>query len=151
MARERIQTALIMEDDVDWDVMLKAQMVEIARGTRYLQNITSKDKPHSPYGDNWWLLSTGNCGVSIKTEYDQKHWVIDNDPTVIPWKHRKLFRHPNAKPKELSGMNTRLIFGLKGFICTASYAISLTGATNTMYDQGVLPHAKPVCPLPFPH
>lgn len=37
MVEEGIQTALIMEDDADWDVLLKSQMVEFARGVRYLQ------------------------------------------------------------------------------------------------------------------
>ena len=142
MARERIQSALIMEDDVDWDVMLKAQMTELARGTRYLQGAVSS--PHSPYGDDWWLISTGHCGISIKTGEDQAHWVIDDDPTVVPWKHRQLFRHPDTRPHGLGGANTRLMFGLKGFICTASYAMSIKGALRVLYDQGILPNAKPV-------
>ena len=33
MIDENIQTALILEDDADWDVALKYQMVEFARGS----------------------------------------------------------------------------------------------------------------------
>lgn len=35
--RKQISTALIMEDDSDWDMNLKAQMIEFARGTRSQQ------------------------------------------------------------------------------------------------------------------
>ncbi|KAF5854720.1 hypothetical protein ETB97_000469, partial [Aspergillus alliaceus] len=45
----QIATALIFEDDADWDVSLKSQLVEFARGARALQNTTTV--PVSPYGD----------------------------------------------------------------------------------------------------
>jgi hypothetical protein len=37
MVLEHIQFALVIEDDADWDVLLKAQMTEFARGTRFLR------------------------------------------------------------------------------------------------------------------
>ena len=49
MAQETIQTALIMEEDADWDVMLKVQMLEIALGAPYVQD--SMNLKRSLYGD----------------------------------------------------------------------------------------------------
>jgi hypothetical protein len=145
MVRERIETALIMEDDGDWDVMIKSQMQEIARGTRHLQH--AEGESNSPYGDDWFLITTGHCGTYIDTERDQEQLVIDNDPTVPRWKQRQLFNGPITSPKEINGPHTRLVFGLRGVVCSSSYAISLKGVTGLLYDQNVLPNAKPVCHL----
>jgi hypothetical protein len=155
MTREHIQTALILEDDVDWDVMIKAQMAEVARGARYLQQqgqaqeYAVSPSYGSPYGDNWWLLVTGHCAITIDTAVDQEHWVIDNDPTVVPTIHRQLFFGADMKPIELQGPHTRVMFGLKRFVCTGSYAISLAGVGKMLYDQQMLPNARPVCLLVF--
>ena len=143
MVQENIQTALIIEDDVDWDVMIKAQMTEIARGSKHLSH--KNDKPsHSPYGDDWWLISTGNCASRDSLKGVQERWVIDNDPTVVPQVHRHLIFGPHTKPQVLSGPNTRLLFDMRSVICTGSYAITMEGASNMIYDQTVLPHARTV-------
>ena len=143
MVQENIQSALIIEDDVDWDVMIKAQMAEVARGSKHLSHSADKAS-HSPYGDSWWLISTGNCATRDNMEGDQERWVIYDDPTVIPPAHRDLFFGPHTKPEVLSGDSTRLLFDMRGVICTGSYAITLEGAKNMIYDQTVLPHARTV-------
>ena len=64
-------SALIMEDDADWDVALKSQLHKFANRTRHLSNaglnsslwITSDTPTNSPYGDDWDLLWLGNCAV----------------------------------------------------------------------------------------
>ncbi|KAL8832372.1 MAG: hypothetical protein Q9170_004908 [Blastenia crenularia] len=64
-------SALIIEDDADWDVALKSQLQTFANRTRTLSNagrneslwITSRTPTHSPYGDDWDLLWLGNCAV----------------------------------------------------------------------------------------
>ncbi len=82
IVRERIQTAMIWEDDVDWDVMVKTQMTEFARGTRHLQDAVAPME--SPYGDGWDILTVGHCGLANDVSEDQRYWVIENDPTAIP-------------------------------------------------------------------
>jgi hypothetical protein len=55
MIEQNIPTALVIEDDADWDIGLKSQLVEFGRGSRWL--LDSDDKAtHSPYGDNWDIL-----------------------------------------------------------------------------------------------
>lgn len=143
MLRENVQSALVIEDDVDWDVLIKTQMTEVARGSKHLFH--KNDKPsHSPYGDDWWLISTGNCATRDNLKGDQERWVINDDPTVVPRVHRHLLFEPQTKPEALSGPNTRLIFDMRTMICTGSYAITLEGARNLIYDQAVLPHARTV-------
>lgn len=142
MLRERIQTALIMEDDIDWDVMIKSQMTEIARGSTFLQR---SNATHSPYGDDWWVLSTGHCGTYVDINRDQEQWVIADDPTAVPVGRRDLMNGPNTAPKELAGVNTRILFTLMGLVCTGSYGISLQGASRILYDQEFGGNAQPVC------
>lgn len=137
-----MQTALIMEDDIDWDVMLKAQMTELARGTRYIQRASETD--HSPYGDGWDIISTGHCGLWNKVNDDQEYWVIENDPTVPNKRHDTFWRKPNLTPAVLSGNQTRVVLSQGKFSCTASYAITLQGAARMIYDQQVLPNAAAI-------
>ena len=142
MVQEKIYSAMIMEDDVDWDVMIKAQMTEVARGARYLQRGSAS--PNSPYGDNWDLLVTGHCGMWNKVGEDQEYWVIKDDPTVIPPSQRKWWRKPNLTPPALQGNHTRVVLSPYHFSCTGSYAISLSGAARALYDQAVMPNAKEI-------
>jgi len=139
MVRERISSALIMEDDVDWDIMLKAQMLEFARGTRHLTRAPLNT--HSPYGDSWDLLTTGHCGVLNRLE-DQEYWVIENDPTAVIPAKRTWQKKPNLTPEILSGDRTRLVFSPSKLSCLGSYALSLQGAARILYDQSILPNAQ---------
>lgn len=140
MINERIQSVLILEDDADWDVMLKSQLVEFARGSRYIQGTTGPT--HSPYGDDWDILWLGHCGAINRMTEDHKCYVIRDDPTVVPTKHRIYpSRRPNYTPPALHGNNTRLVFSPQRSLCTASYAISLRGAHKLVYNQAMTPQA----------
>lgn len=62
--------------------------------------------------------------MSTNTGFDQKHWVISDDPTVVPEEHRDMpFFTPNTKPKELSGKNKRLVFAMDKFMVSTSRAL----------------------------
>ena len=62
-------TALIMEDDADWDVSLKSQLAQFADATRKIENRQRPEDdqlgPHNrtvtPYGSTWDLLWLGIC------------------------------------------------------------------------------------------
>lgn len=133
---------MIMEDDVDWDVMIKSQMTELARGTRFLQNVTMPTL--SPYGDDWNIISTGHCGVNNRIDRDRNYWVVNEDPTVITPAQREWSRKPNLSLDTLAGEHTRLVFNPYKFTCLTSYALSIQGAAQILYDQSILPHAKPI-------
>lgn len=147
MVEEGISTALIMEDDMDWDVRLKSQLQRIAAGTRSFQ--TSPDDglpPASPYGDKWDLLWLGHCGevfpetlpeyesldatspefIALSTKYTMR-----NDPTVPHPSHTAGFQNFTASPY------TRWVHISGGPICSFAYALSLQGARKVMYDLSV--------------
>lgn len=97
-----IESALIIEDDADWDVGLKAQMVELAKASRELDDdirpdstdnqVGSEPSTGSPYGDYWDLLWIGPCfnpplqpgsrSQIFVSEYGQSHYVYPIEGTA---------------------------------------------------------------------
>jgi len=146
MVHEKIFSAVIFEDDADWDVALKYQMTQVARGARWLTNQSEDVTPHSPYGDKWDILWIGHCSTG-PDETDKRRWVIPQDPTVIPPGMRWEWEKPNMSPWEdgPDGDNhTRLVYVPDWGSCTAAYAISLSGAKKVLYRQSMLPFNEPI-------
>jgi GR25 family glycosyltransferase involved in LPS biosynthesis len=142
MVSERIQSALVLEDDADWDVLIKSQMTELARGTRHLQNATLP--LHSPYGDNWDLITVGNIGTNNNPTREQEYWITKNDPTVIAPSRRAWSRMPDLSAPSLGGDYTRVVHVATRFSATHGYAISLRGAARMLYDQTMKPNAQAI-------
>lgn len=130
-----------MEDDADWDVMLKSQLIEFAHGTRFLQDASGK-ATDSPYGDDWDLLWLGHCGTRNRENEDQKYYVIKDDPTVVP-QHLRGYprRQPNLTPSQFSGNHTRVVYEPVRGLCMFGYALSLRGAQRLLYHQSMKGHA----------
>ncbi|KAF2705581.1 glycosyltransferase family 25 protein [Pleomassaria siparia CBS 279.74] len=164
IVRDNIASALVMEDDADWDVNLKGQLVEFARGTRYLLDQETKS-PHSPYGDGWDGLWLGHCGLRNREQEDQRYWVIRDDPTAVPrgylWGNPP--RQPNLSPPVLNGTFNRVVYRPTRGLCMAGYAISLAGARRLLRDQQevravpsdralnrLCTHAGGMCLAPYP-
>jgi hypothetical protein len=145
MVRRHVTSTLVFEDDADWDVGLRAQMIELAKGSRYSLGETS-ETPHSPYGDDWDLLWIGHCG-SAPAPWSERRYVIHSDPTVEPPEKRTgvgrpdMTRYENGPDGDAS---TRIIFPAIGGVCTASYAISLKGARKALYRLSMSPNDSPV-------
>lgn len=93
MVKERIASALIMEDDADWDVYIVQQLQQFANVSRDFlaedPNSSWRRKTRtntgSPYGEGWDILWVGHCGGYPATKPDVDHVaVIHNDSTVPP-------------------------------------------------------------------
>lgn len=142
MVHNRVQTALIIEDDADWDVLLRYQLVEFARGARAIQNATLPLR--SPYGDNWYVLSLGNNGGSNWRNRVQKYWVAPNDPTVIAESRRTWGRKPDLSSPKLAGAHTRFVMPFSKFTGIGAYGLSLKAAATLLYDQTIMPNAQAI-------
>ncbi|RDW82819.1 hypothetical protein BP6252_03931 [Coleophoma cylindrospora] len=134
--RENIQSALIFEDDADWDVKLKEQMYEFAKGAKAVQGTTGV--PYSPYGDDWDLLWIGHCGTHARTELDQMYYLIPEDPTMIPLEKVYGDHKPDRSATELSGNQTRMVFQGVGGRCLTGYGLSLRGALKLVMAQSLV-------------
>lgn len=64
VVKNKLESAIIFEDDADWDVSLRYQLVQYAKASRYIlrQNGTSS----SPYGDGWDVLTIGHCDAEAQ-------------------------------------------------------------------------------------
>ncbi|KAL8719193.1 MAG: hypothetical protein Q9225_003772 [Loekoesia sp. 1 TL-2023] len=141
IVRDRISTALVLEDDSDWDVSFRDQLADFATGSRYISGTTTK--PRSPYGDDWDLLWLGHCSAQ-QDPSDQRRFVIENDDTVPPVQHRINF---NLVPKmnELGYDNsTRIVFRANNGVCLYSYALSYRGAQKILWWQNKVKVFNPI-------
>ena len=134
-----------MEDDVDWDVALKYQLVQYALGSRHLLSTRPNEFPISPYGDGWDFHWLGHCGAWYD-QRDTRRWVIPHDPTVPLPENRD-----NAGPPDMAmwerhdtDNRTRIVYKSEGGVCAAAYAVSLRGAQKILYHMSMLPFDRSV-------
>jgi GR25 family glycosyltransferase involved in LPS biosynthesis len=146
IVREGVATAFVFEDDADWDVAFKQQLVQFARGARVMLQTPDHQVPSSPYGDGWDILWIGHCGTWVYPERRRPYFVIPNDPTVEPPQHRQNVEVPDMSHWEGPGSDnrTRIVFKAGGGVCTAGYAISQQGARKVLYQMSMEPYNKPV-------
>lgn len=141
---ERWTSALILEDDVEWDVMIRQQLAQFASGARYIQEIAETSSTHSPYGDEWDLLLLGHCTAGSRSNSDVKYWVAHDDPTVPPksrykWRSEEPSGGPDRSPPEIKGNFTRIVFRPELSRCAYAYALSLKGAQKLLYHFSIEP------------
>jgi len=137
----RLSSALIMEDDVDWDVNIKSQLSIFAPGARQIADTSSSPVPDSPYGSEWDVLWLGHCGehfpemVEPKLDNpDVRKYIIENDATV-----------PGFGPETPKGFirwreypeHSRFVHRTGAPICTYAYALSYKGAQKLLYALSV--------------
>ncbi|KAI1090599.1 glycosyltransferase family 25 protein [Rostrohypoxylon terebratum] len=140
-----VSSALIMEDDMDWDVHLKPQLERVAQGTRAL--LSSVAESSSPYGDDWDLMWLGHCGEVFpetleeniekladdpSIEYMSRKWAIENDATVPPRDKVTGLVNFSVYPEY-----TRWVHITGAPICTFAYALSQRGARKVLFDLSV--------------
>jgi len=69
-----METALILKDDLDWDIHLKATLSVAASKIKEMQSKDDSmvDDPNLPYGNNWDMIYLGNCAENDPK--DPKSW-----------------------------------------------------------------------------
>lgn len=150
MVRERVSTAIVFEDDADWDVGFRRQLEQFAQGSRYIASswphpteLKSKvdEKDSSPYGDDWDLLWLGHAGVDVHPA-DSRQFIISNDPTVPSLPRRVNYQDV----PDFSGHSnsTRIIFRIGSGVCLYAYALSYRGAQKMLLTQSTLPKFLPI-------
>jgi hypothetical protein len=151
----RLGSALIMEDDMDWDVNLKKQLYHLATAGKQLQVGWEQESAtagaHSPYGEHWDMLWFGVCASTFDEhlpewlqippeQKDARKVLIFNDPTVPPEQHVKgnlSFSWENYPPQ------TRIVFVPGDNICSYAYALSYSGAVKALQYLGLEGQHKP--------
>jgi hypothetical protein len=135
-----------MEDDSDFDINLKSQLLAFAKGARVLQSRPSATSVHaaprsfSPYGSNWDMLWVGHCRLGPR-EDQRDFYVFEDDPTVPPQGHRHgVWQQDRIPPPLLTANRTRVVFrATNGGVCLGGYAVTYDGARKMLSAVSVHP------------
>ncbi|KAL3435741.1 hypothetical protein BDV09DRAFT_203869 [Aspergillus tetrazonus] len=135
--KERLASAIIMEDDADWDVSIKSQLQSFAIAVRALQGaaVDTTGSSSSPYGDDWDILWLGHCGIECST--DRPYYLTPADPTVPPPGHFLPYWRdppPLARPDD-----ARMTCPITDGVCSIVYAVSFRGAQRILAALSVNP------------
>ena len=128
-----LSSALILEDDVDWDIRLKSQLIDFAKGARWLMNNPTTARTNSPYGEGWDVLWIGVCS-DIFPKDDQRMYVLPDDQSVPD--------HQSLKANNIDQLKTypehsRLIHMAGGPICSFAYAVNYRSAQKLLFGASV--------------
>lgn len=139
---ERLTSALIIEDDVDWDVTLKNQLQEFALGSRAVQK--DGESSETPYGEDWDLLWLGHCG--IKCHSNDPFYML-HDQTAVPYAHLPRYWQGPAVHETVEDRNdTRIVCGIKESVCSYAYAIKYHAAQKLLAALSVSPSDQAMPP-----
>ncbi|RDI85334.1 hypothetical protein Vi05172_g4672 [Venturia inaequalis] len=159
---ENLESALIVEDDVDWDIRIKSQLHHFADAVQVLTQPLASDreevrpedvyigpespaprtlKPEtSPYGDNWDMLWLGHCGVRFPEKEKDGHLprnrVLFKDETVPSSQHISLQFGTDELVKRYAN-HTRAVHHTAETVCSLAYAITQRSARQILYDIGL--------------
>jgi Glycosyltransferase family 25 (LPS biosynthesis protein) len=123
-----LETVLILEDDVDWDVSVKHQMQLISSAAREFTFVDERDE--TPYGRSWDILWIGHSGEPTENHTRRIEY---NDPSA-PLEHQytgwaKKYFH-NLKP------GTRVLQRSVNPVGTIGYALTKRGAKKVAIWAG---------------
>ncbi|KAL8734425.1 MAG: hypothetical protein Q9181_003205 [Wetmoreana brouardii] len=140
-------TALILEDDADWDIALRSQLRSYASITRHLATPADPSTPltSSPYGNTWDILWLGTCATPpapvgtpqfpnphydefLAAEWDlyETQYPIDSRQTAS--KRRKSYN----RLRRLSSPNHYVFPAHRGVACLTAYAVTQRSARELM-------------------
>ncbi|OTB01735.1 glycosyltransferase family 25 protein [Hypoxylon sp. CI-4A] len=145
IVEDGISSALIMEDDMDWDVHVKDILAQFAGAARSLQKDFHKNQTlesPSPYGQDWDMLWLGSCVTNfgehlpehLQIPLEERNFrkiLIRDDPTVPPVGHllaNGTFSWDDYPPQ------ARIVF---------AYALSASGAQKALQYMGLEGQSKP--------
>ncbi|KAL8949524.1 MAG: hypothetical protein Q9222_004381 [Ikaeria aurantiellina] len=141
IVNNRLSSALIFEDDADWDVSFRSQLENFALGSQWLLNTPAGQTPHSPYGDDWDLLWLGHCACA-PTDGDQRRVLFENDPATTPFIHR--FNLGTIPDMTHYDNTTRIMYASSGGTCLYAYALSYRGAQKVLFHLSMSYYNRPV-------
>ncbi|KAE9979395.1 hypothetical protein EG328_000880 [Venturia inaequalis] len=146
---EDIATAIILEDDADWDVNVKEQMFLQSQAILSNPNLVTNDNSvenGKPYRDDWDIFFLGACGVSphVNKTANVGPYLVVKDPFME--ERRKL------TPTFIDSLNhfgvheegERVLFRASATLCTTGYAVSKKGAGRLLYHIGWKDFSSPV-------
>ncbi|KAF2146420.1 glycosyltransferase family 25 protein [Aplosporella prunicola CBS 121167] len=129
-------TALIMEDDSDWDIRIHEQARNISAALRKLTRTANPE----PWGDNWDILWLGHCGEKMPFEEEKEpeqddansHFRERKRKEQNPFADDYITYYDETLPKVIGSYDPRMsdpkhlrwVQHATGPICTFAYAVN---------------------------
>ena len=147
MVDRNLTSALIIEDDVDWDVRLRLSRRDFALSTDALlrapttANLNFNHLPstpvlnESPYGDGWDVLWLGHCGMKLPT--DSGLVIHENDVTVPETQYLRSWDVNEPTPLQGLPKHTRVVMHQEEGTCSLAYTVTQSGARRILYSLGL--------------
>ena len=144
-----VTSALIVEDDVDWDVRIQSLFEAFAKASTALledpsATIDFRNVPvrtanqSSPFGAEWDLLWLGHCGMSLPNGGQNHGRVIQYDDPSVPEPHYlKSYLEHAPTPLTIYPSHTRVVTFETGAVCSLAYAVSQSGARKLLHNLGL--------------
>ena len=123
-----LDTVLIVEDDLDWDVTLKDQIRLVSDAVRKFTGIGASDP--APYGREWDILWIGHCGEHTDPDTERVEYP---DPTVL--KHANYTGWSIKYMGNIAEGHRSVQHGINP-VCTFAYAVTRHGAQNVLNWAG---------------
>ncbi|KAK9241568.1 hypothetical protein V1506DRAFT_215890, partial [Lipomyces tetrasporus] len=139
-----IETALIIEDDIDWDKnihqVFRDLSFQMQNNTLRLNPPTDQERASAPYGLDWDVLIMGQCYDVAHPRHRDLVQVYD-DPNVPSQKDTEAVFLRQMWSLGIRGNDIgkkRLLSPAYGPICTMGYAITRRGAQRLLLNLSYL-------------
>lgn len=119
-------SALIFEDDVDWDVRIKDQMLKASRAIRNFTKTNESDP--SPYGTGWDVLFFGHCGEICP---DDQPVLRYEDETAVP-PSSYVYEGGSTNIRDVIHERERIVQPSTHPVCTYAYAVTAASAPKVV-------------------
>ncbi|KAK9465387.1 hypothetical protein V1512DRAFT_242100 [Lipomyces arxii] len=143
MLDSNLETLLILEDDIDWDVKIHEIFATLSEKLQHnplrLDTPTERERMAAPYGLDWDVLMVGQCkDVSNPNRLDLSFSYHDSNG---PYEKQiaELFRSQMRKLTDKEDLNRqRIITPTWEPVCTMGYAITRVGAMRLLTNLSYL-------------
>ncbi|KAK8058257.1 hypothetical protein PG994_008705 [Apiospora phragmitis] len=125
--QSELNSALIVEDDVDWDIHIKDQMSNIAEAVR--QQTHAPHDESNPYSSQWDILWIGHCG---DTPMPNETVSLFKDPTVLEHKRYVGFAGTKSYLQAHIPEGQRAVYRSQGAVCSYAYAVHRGGVRKVL-------------------
>ncbi|BFZ62487.1 hypothetical protein YB2330_003581 [Saitoella coloradoensis] len=142
----KIETALILEDDVDWDVHVKSQLSSFAlalRNSNLRSPYTPEEIQNAPYGLDWDTLHLGTSLSEMAPAPFDDLYALYHDPHRTP---PEVIAHKGACGEKdwycwadimthtACNDTSRVLYPSYGSVGLVAFAVTLKGAQKLLYE-----------------
>jgi len=126
-----LDTTLIIEDDVDWDIAIKGQMSLISDAVRNFTRVDANEP--APYGRSWDILWPGHCGEVTDPGTPRLEFEDTTSGRPAAW---QLYAGWSKMWMQNIREGYRVTQKAKIPVCTFGYAVTREGAQKVLEFAG---------------